>query len=233
MKINAKNILTASLLLLATSTSVSLAATNGNKTPQSQTQQQKQAQKPDQQAARTAEVTYYDADPMKGGKAIKTETVQFERGSVTNPFAKAPSNAKFVVVKDDRGARVLDLSNLPDPTQVPQEGQGPRGGRGMGGPQGGMGGMQQGPGKGGMKGPQGDGPRGGMMGGPRGFQNADQVTFYDGDPLKGGKVTATFDSTGLKDQTKVDTAAKTAKFVVVEYDGHQNIIDLSKVPANR
>lgn len=240
MKTNLRKYLTASLLVLASATSVSMAASN-NTTAQKQTQKQtQQAQQPQIKV----EVSYYDGDPMKGGKLIKTVTSQPTRG--TPPFSDAPDNATFAVVKDPRGSHVIDLSNLPDPAQVPDDRHGgPRGPQGdmNGGPNGGPngGGNWGGRGQGGPNGgPRGGGqgnlqkPQQGMKGpqdGGRSFLGGSKVTFYDGDPLNGGKVTATFDSNAQK--AEIDAAAQKARFAVVEHGNGKVIIDLSKVPAGR
>lgn len=241
MKNNLRKYLTASLLVLVSATSVSMAASNSTtaqKQPQKQTQQ---AQKQAQQSQIKVEVSYYDGDPMNGGKLIKTVTSQPTRGTV--PFADAPDNARFAVVKNPRGSHVIDLSNLPDPAQAPDGRQGgPRGPQGdmNGGPNGGQWGNWGGRGQGG---PNGGGQgnlqksqksQQGMKGpqdGSRGFLGGGKVTFYDGDPLNGGKVTATFDSNAQK--ADVDAAARKAQFAVVEHGNGKVIIDLSAVPMGR
>lgn len=226
----------------ATLGSVSLAApapTRQNKPPQMQTQNTPLEMK--------LEVEYFDADPLKGGKSVGKSTVTPARG--TSPFAEAPQTAKFAVVTSPRGQDIVDLSQAAD-----QMGMGGPRMPDRGGNQGGKGGPRDHGGQGGQGGPQMGGPRG-NQGGQNGKDpstsqmdtrgGSQTISFFDGNPLSGGKLIKSFEmtpkastkaaDTKAADQAQkleVDTVAKTAKFALLERDGHRHIVDLSTQPWN-
>lgn len=122
---------------------------------QPNTRQPGQGQQPGRQMT-PLKVSYYDADPLRGGKLLGSVTLQpptRQAGTPgtgrtpaagaqrTNPLvAQAPKGAKFAVISDPRGgSRVIDLS------QAAQDGPGLRGGPGGDRGPGGRGG-QDGPG---------------------------------------------------------------------------------------
>ncbi len=242
----------------ATLGSVSLAAS-------APTRQNKPAQMQAQNAPlkMKLEVEYFDADPLKGGKSVGKSTVTPARG--TSPFADAPKTAKFAVVTSPRGQDIVDLSQAAD--QMGKMGMGGPGMSDQGGNQGGNQGGKSGPrgnqgGQNGQGGPQMGGPRGNQsgqdgqggpqMGGPRGGNQT--ISFFDGNPLSGGKLIKSFEMTPkanvkaadtkatdtkaanqAADQAQkleVDKVAKTAKFALLQRDGHRHIVDLSTQPWN-
>lgn len=188
-----------------------------------------------QRAPQAAQVTYYRGDPLAGGQRLTTSALTPQPGG--RLFQDAPRGATFAVVSTPSGRRVVNLqeagSQPPGPPPMPGEAGGPPEPR-----DGALAGEQPGAPlgeRGAPGGPRGGGPQdtrrdlGGLGGALRG---ASRVTFYGGDPLRGGRVlqTVTLAQTPGSPDAALTRAARQARFAVVERPGERWIVDLTAAP---
>ncbi|SMB78390.1 hypothetical protein [Deinococcus hopiensis] len=207
-------------------TSSVLAAPTAAKTAASTAQGQLQDRGPQAQAM---QVTYYAGHPLQGGKRLSSATVTPQRGST--PFANAPKGATYAVMTTPFGKRIVNLKNAQ--AQQPRDDRGGPPGPDGAPPQSGQNGRERNGGGAPTGQAPADRPAPGQDRGPRGgpdgmYRGATSVTYYNADPLNGGKVLKTVK---LTNTTTAPQAPSGAKYAVIDRGGDQEVVNLTALPS--
>ncbi|WP_272976556.1 hypothetical protein [Deinococcus geothermalis] len=190
-------------------------------------------QRPQSGPTHPLKISYYRGDPLAGGQRL--QTVSFTPRPGLPLFQNVPTGATYAVVTTPFGQSVVKLSDVRGRREARQPGPGDT--RGPDGPQDRDPGQEQPRPQGAAQTPFQDnrGARAGLQDGQTGsgalehaLRGASRVTFYDGDPLAGGRVIESLrlDKPASNQAAALTQAARGAKFAVIERPGERLIVAL-------